>query len=271
VTAAAEIPHLAGRAFDNIATEYDGVFTSSLIGRAQRAAVWRKAASVFRSGQRILELNCGTGEDALFFARNGISVLACDASAGMIARARERKAVEAPLASIEFRLLCTEDLATLPRTQPFDGVFSNFSGLNCVQDLSHTARQLAEVVVPGAALLIGLSTRYCLWEMLHYLLRGELRRSFRRCSGTADVNLKDCSFRVYYPTVRAVVSQFSPMFCLRSITGIGIAVPPSYMEPWAQRRPWMLRACEATDRVVSQWPGIRILGDHMLLHLERVA
>jgi SAM-dependent methyltransferase len=267
--AAAEIPHLAGRAFDSIATEYDSLFTLSLIGRAQRTAVWRKAAAVFLPGNRVLELNCGTGEDALFLARRGISVCACDASAGMIARAQARKAAEAPFAPIEFRLLSTEDLATMPPAKPFDGVFSNFSGLNCVEDLSQTARLLAQAVVPGAPLLLCLSTRYCLWEMLHYWVRGDRRRGFRRCRGTADVSLGECPLRVYYPTVRTIVSQFSPMFRLRSVTGVGIAVPPSYMEKWARRRPWIFRTCEAIDRVVCRWPGIRILGDHMLLHLER--
>ena len=269
VTAAVEMTHLAGRAFDGIAFEYDSLFTSSLIGRAQRTAVWRRAAAVFRPEDRVLELNCGTGEDALFLARRGISVCACDASAGMIARAEARKATEAPRAPIEFRLLSTEDLATLPDGQPFDGVFSNFSGLNCVEDLSQTARMLARTVVPGAPLLLCLSTRYCLWEMLHYWLRGDRRRGFRRCRGTADVNLGECPLRVYYPTVRTIASQFSPMFRLRSVTGVGIAVPPSYMEKWARRNPRLFRICEAIDRVVCRWPGIRILGDHMLLHLER--
>ena len=35
--------HLAGRAFDTIAESYDSLFTTSMIGRSQRAAVWRKA------------------------------------------------------------------------------------------------------------------------------------------------------------------------------------------------------------------------------------
>jgi hypothetical protein len=139
-----------------------------------------------------------------------------------------------------------------------------------VEDLSQTARLLAQAVVPGAPLLLGLSTRYCLWEMLHYLLRGDVRRGFRRCRGTADVNLNERPLRVYYPTVRTIVSQFSPMFHLRSVTGVGIAVPPSYMEKWAERRPSLFRACQAADRAVCHWPGLRVLGDHMLLHLERV-
>lgn len=85
--------HQAGLAFDSIAEQYDDIFTRSLIGRAQRDAVWDVLRRTFRTGERILELNCGTGEDALFLSRLGVSVVACDASKRMIAVAARRMAL----------------------------------------------------------------------------------------------------------------------------------------------------------------------------------
>ena len=79
----------AGAAFDRIAEDYDQRFTDTLIGRAQRDAVWRVLAQTWKKDDRVLELNCGTGEDAIFLAGNGISVLACDASRQMIAKAQQ--------------------------------------------------------------------------------------------------------------------------------------------------------------------------------------
>ena len=96
----------AALVFDQMAREYDDVFTNSMIGRAQRDAVWSVLTRVFERGDRVLELNCGTGEDALFLAQNGISVTACDASEQMIqiASGRLRKeAPGAPYSSIFFR------------------------------------------------------------------------------------------------------------------------------------------------------------------------
>src|ERR1700722_6109350 len=80
----------AGTAFDHLAEDYDQIFTNSLIGRAQRNAVWKVLTETFSQNDNILELNCGTGEDAIFLAGSGISVLACDASRQMIVRAKER-------------------------------------------------------------------------------------------------------------------------------------------------------------------------------------
>ena len=65
---------------------------------------------IFEPGAHILELNCGTGEDALFLARHDMSVVACDASGQMIQTARQRMQSEDPDAPIQFKLLPTEQL-----------------------------------------------------------------------------------------------------------------------------------------------------------------
>jgi ubiquinone/menaquinone biosynthesis C-methylase UbiE len=270
VTALTSYPCAAGQAFDAIADHYDSLFTASLIGRAQRTAVWREALRVFRPGDHILELNCGTGEDAFFLAGKGIRVCACDASPGMIRHARVRREAEASSSSVEFYTCRTENLEALAAPGQFDGVFSNFSGLNCVEDLGAIARTLARRVRPQANLLLCVSTRYCLWEMAHYLAKGDLRRAFRRCGGFAEANIEGHLLPVHYPTLRSMRKFFSPEFRLRSATGIGLTVPPSYLEPWAQKHPAILRGCEAVDWVLSCFPGARVLGDHMLLHFEKV-
>jgi ubiquinone/menaquinone biosynthesis C-methylase UbiE len=262
--------HLAGSAFDAIAESYDSLFTTSMIGRTQRAAVWRKAQTVFHAGDRVLELNCGTGTDAIFLAALGIAITACDASPRMIEQAQRQKAVDAAQAAVDFRVLSTERMDELPSDLLFDGAFSNFSGLNCIHDLSKTWPLLAKRLHPGAQILVCLSTRFCVWEILHYLSKGEFRKAYRRCRGAAEASIGRNSFPVYYPTLRSLRQSLWPMFRLRSVTGIGITVPPSYLESWAKANPSILRFCETIDRVICEWPGIRVLGDHMLLRLERI-
>jgi hypothetical protein len=74
---------------------------------------------------------------------------------------------------------------------------------------------------------------------------------------------------VYYPTVRKLQQLFSPHFVLHSYMGVGVTVPPSYVETWIRRRPKLLNLLRSTDEVVSTLPGFRVLGDHMLLHFKR--
>lgn len=265
-----EISHETGRAFDALANEYDDIFTYSLIGRAQRNVVWEYAARTFSSGDHILELNCGTGEDALYLGRLGMSVTACDASANMIELARRRQKREQIQAEIQFRVLPSEQLSDLQRPAVFDGVFSNFSGLNCVDDLRVVVRQLSARVKNGASLLLCLSTRICLWEIFYFALQGNTRKAFRRCSGHAEVRLGSITFPVQYPTVAELRRLFAPSFLLRSHIGVGVAVPPSYLEPWAKKHPKVLQFLQRVDGIIAGWPGFRAIGDHVLLHFEKV-
>ncbi len=260
----------AALVFDQMADEYDRVFTQSMIGRAQRDAVWSRLTRIFHRGDHILELNCGTGEDALFMARNGICVTACDVSAQMIQVASARLRTEAPDAPVQFKLLPTEQIRGLQPAIKFDGIFSNFSGLNCVEDLQTTARDLAPLLCPDASLLICLSTRICVWEILWFAFHGEFRKAIRRISGHTTANIGGLTVDVYYPTVRKLQKLFAPFFKLRSSSGVGVTVPPSYVEAWIRTHPKLLNMFRAIDRGICTLPGFRVVGDHVLLHFERV-
>ncbi|HSY13510.1 MAG TPA: methyltransferase domain-containing protein [Verrucomicrobiae bacterium] len=257
-----------GLAFDTIAEQYDDIFTHSLIGRAQRDAVWHVLKQTFRAGDHILELNCGTGEDALFLAQMGVSVFACDVSEKMIAVAARRIAKEPRGAQVHLEVRPTEQIDGL-RNSPFDGAFSNFSGLNCVIDLAQTARQLAALVKPRGRLVLCLSTRFCLWETLWYLAHHDLTRAARRWRGKTSASLGDIALEIRYPTMRDMRKLFAPAFSLRRYKGIGVAVPPSYVEHLAAKYPRALKGLQAIDRAIATWPGYRAVGDHMLLVLER--
>jgi ubiquinone/menaquinone biosynthesis C-methylase UbiE len=261
--------HGPGGAFDTIAEEYDRVFTNSAIGRAQRDAVWEIAGRTFSPGSHILELNCGTGEDAFFLSRLGMRVYACDASANMITVARRRQVREAPHSAVEFDVLAIENLAALGSLLQFDGVFSNFGGLNCVANMSEAGRGLASAVRPGGAALLSLCSRICLWEIAWFLSRAKFSRALRRFKGSAAAALNGVAVNVQYPTVREICAAMHPWFKLRRVKAIGFAVPPTFLEQWANRHREVLAIMRSIDRVTSEWPVLRVLGDHVLLVLER--
>jgi ubiquinone/menaquinone biosynthesis C-methylase UbiE len=260
----------AALVFDSLAANYDAIFTHSSIGYAQRKAVWECAQKVFTPHSHLLELNCGTGEDALYFARQGFNVTACDVSAAMVSEARRKASTEFTSDQLRFCVQATETIGELPHNQPFDGVFSNFSGLNCVKDLSKVASMLSTLLLPGAQLLLCFSTRYCLWEIAWHLLNKDTSRAFRRCNGYHEATLNGISLPVYYPSSEYIRQSFTPDFRLVTIYGIGIMVPPSYVEPWIAKHPKLLYAFRRIDSVIQRAPGLRILGDHMLLHFERL-
>lgn len=261
-------------AFDALAETYDDVFTQSQIGLAQRAAVHRELDRAFRPGQRILEINCGTGVDAIYLARRGVRVIACDSSPRMIEVASRRAAGARIEPRPDFLVLPTERIATLMETEGrerFDGAFSNFAGLNCVADLSPVAHGLATLLKPEAKLLLCVFGRLCAWEMLWYLTHGKPRKAFRRLDPNGDrVPLAEGpGVHVHYPAVRTLVRLFAPHFQLKQWEGMGVAVPPSYLESVSCRFPTVFGALRQIDRWAGPCPVLRLLADHVLMTFER--
>jgi SAM-dependent methyltransferase len=261
--------HAAAAAFGSIAVSYDDLFTRTTIGRAQRGQVWQRLLAAYQPGERILELNCGTGEDARFLSRQGLRVVACDASPAMIEVAKGRSPLQAGSSNIEYRQLANEDLNLLAEQGTFDGAFSNFSGLNCMRDLEPLARSLATLVRPGGRVLICVWTRFCLSEVLWFLLRGQPHKALRRSAGHATARVGNATIPVCYPTVHAIRRTFLPWFCLESRRAIGLFVPPSYVEKWAVRHLKTIAQLERLDSIFAELPIFRDLGDHVLLEFLR--
>ena len=256
----------AGKAFDRIAREYDQRFTYSVIGRAQRNVVWRAVERTVRRDDRVLDMNCGTGEDALYLSTLGTHVVGFDASAEMVNVARSK--VPSDSRNIDFFHGNIERVDSIIEDR-FDLILSNFSGMNCVANLADIAHKLDSLTRSSGTLLLCVSTRACLWETLFYLSRGDLRRAIRRWSGFSVPTVGINAVPVWYPTVREITESMRPYFSLKSVQAVGLTVPPSYIEPWARKHPLILSCMERFDRTVSQLPFLRALGDHVLLEFRR--
>jgi SAM-dependent methyltransferase len=257
--------------FDTIADHYDHVFTTSIVGQAQRSSVWKELGRVFRAGDCVLEIGCGTGVDACFLAERGVRVVACDSSPRMIAVTTRRLKTNGLASLVRPTVLAAEAIASLPHAQWFDGAFSNFGAFNCLQEPRAVAEELGHLLKPGAKLLLCWMGPCCLWEMIWYLAQGKPSKAFRRFrhGGVSAQVANGPAMRVHYPSVRAIARTFAPEFRLTRLKGIGTLVPPSYVEASALRCPRLLKLGIKADKFLARCPGIRLLSDHVLLEFER--
>src|SRR5579871_1419133 len=152
-------------AYDAIASSYD----AQVQGDAwMREVLHRHFTRVFHAGDRVLDVGCGTGLDAVFLAERGIEVVAIDFSPEMVAQCRA-KATAAGLADrVDARVLPIADLCSL-RDEQFDGLISAFAGLNTLPDLNQFAADASRLVKPGGHLILHLLNRFSLWEWLGYV------------------------------------------------------------------------------------------------------
>jgi SAM-dependent methyltransferase len=176
--------------FDLLARSYDVLWTNTARGRDQRATVWNEIDGLFRAGDRVLDLGCGTGSDALHLIEAlGVEVFGIDAAPTMVEIARSR--------GVHASALAIEDLDRLSGS--FTGAISNFGALNCVADLAPVAAQLARLVQPSRPVAICLMGRFCFTNWRHTAKRWLGHTQWR-------------GIDVYYPTSRRIRAAFAPWF-----------------------------------------------------------
>ncbi len=253
--------------FDQFAHDYDERF-GGLLGQLLRRATWRWLDAAFGPGDSVLELSCGTGEDALHLAGRGVRVLATDTSAGMLEVARGKVLAETASSKVALRQVAIEQIGTLEGEfrLGFDGAFSNFGGLNLVTDLPVVARPLGALVKPGGRVVLCIMGPLVPWEWAWFLAHGDPARAFRRLEpGGATWR----GVKVRYPSIRKARRAFAADFRVLRAGGLGVLVPPPYTERWAGRHAGMIAMLERWERRIESWPLVPWLGDHYVLLLER--
>jgi len=252
-------------AFDQLAGTYDDTFTSTRIALLNRQAVWRRADAVFARGSTILEMNCGTGEDAAHLAARGVRVHATDVSPEMLRVASEKLAKRNLSEAVRLSRLAWEELDSLPEAA-YDGVLSDFGGLNCVLDLDAAAAALARRLRPGACALLCVMGPFAVWDWIWYGLRLQPSRAVRRLR--PDARWRGIPLR--YPSPRRLARAFSADFRIRRVGAIGILLPPSFAESLVARWPRLMAALDRWERRLETAPPLYCFADHYLIELERL-
>jgi SAM-dependent methyltransferase len=256
------------RAFDDLAAGYDATFTDTALGRALRDLVWLRLDDGFASCERVLDLGCGTGEDALRLARRGTRVVGIDASARMVHLARQKALAAGCATQIDFHCVSMENLRTVLDGESFDGVLSNFGAVNCARDLRALIADVAARLAPTGRLLWVMLGRHVPWEWLWYGMRGELRRAWRRLPrGGADWR----GLTVCYPTPAEMRRLLSPWFAVSRVSPLGFALPPSFAGPWLERSPHVLRLLRGMEAAVQDCSALAALSDHYIIEALRLS
>lgn len=258
-------------AFDIIAAEYDAHFTETLVGKEQRAVsrYWLERFLMTKENLQILEINCGTGEDASWLASLGHKVIATDASPSMIRQAKKKFGSEK---NIIFYACDFEELAISFPGKKFDLIFSNFAGLNCIspEKMIFLGKDLRQLLKENGHVAIVVFGKYTWWETFYYLLKGSPKKAFRRWNNKMNlVRLKGNVYQpVHYYSVKKLAQLFSPLR-LEERKPVGLFVPPAYLEAAMKKRPkffeWLARREEGAKKI----PFASSLADHTYLLFKK--
>jgi ubiquinone/menaquinone biosynthesis C-methylase UbiE len=254
-------------AFSRTAERYDSFGEDHPHLARMRGKVYAHLGRLLASGSRILELNAGTGGDAVHLAQQGYFVHATDIAPGMLDRLREKVSrlhLDERITIQECSFTALEEV----RGGPFDAVFSDLGGLNCIADLSPVIGALPSVLRPGGLVTWVLMPPVCLWE-LGLVFTGQVRLALRRLArqGTR-AHLEGLTFDVYYFPPAKVVDWFGKDYELVALEGLSVITPTAESKNLARRFPRLYRALSWLDDRLSTrapWWG---WGDFYILSLR---
>lgn len=255
--------------FDIAAGNYDATFTHSVIGKAQRKSVHAFLYELLRQNPsaRILEINCGTGEDAQWLARQNFSVIATDISGEMIAVAKSKSVVNNPV----FSVADINDLPNVFRGEKFDLIFSNFGGLNCLPAISFGQffKNASGLLAENGQLALVIMPKNTKWEQLYFLAKADFRNVFRRQKGHAVANVDGQNVMTYYYNPKETAAFANPYFNLGRLRPVGFFVPPSYLEPFFANRPKLVSRLQVFDNAIKNWRFLSRHSDHYFIHFKK--
>ncbi len=258
--------------FESVAPRYDEEFTFTEIGRRQREMVHRYLRRVTREDMDILEINCGTGEDAMFLASCGCRVTATDLSPGMI-RAALRKSRHHPAGQrVTFKVMAFADLGQLEGSGPYDLVFSDFSGLNCLppEAFPDLSENLSKLLKPGGRMILMLFGKKCLWERIYMTLKGRFRAAGRRNTDSPVLTGEPgTGIRIWYYSPKQLRTMFGTAFKRITARPVGLFIPPSYLNGFFTRRFRMLSILGFLERHIGGAAFFANYGDHYLIHFRK--
>ena len=264
------VPDVAtiAEAFTATAAKYDAFAGDHPHLTRMREKVYAAVERHVAPGSRLLELNAGTGTDAVALASRGYRVHATDIAPGMLARARDKVAASGLGDRVTVQQCSFLDLDSIDGG-PYDAVFSNLGGLNCVADLGPVARGIDRLLPAGGVAVVVIMPRICLWE-LGLVLTGQLRLATRRLSrGGTRAHLEGRRFQVHYYTPRQVVRAFGTGYELLRLEGLSVVTPTAESKNLARRHAGLYAVLARVDDVLSVHAPFSAWGDFFIAVLRR--
>jgi ubiquinone/menaquinone biosynthesis C-methylase UbiE len=257
-------------AFSSQSVVFDELTNSNAMEVEYRNIIRAHVQQFILPGEYMLELNCGTGLDAVFFAGKGLNVHATDNAPGMLEQLKQKVASQHLESSITYERCSFNQLSLKqnPVTQ-FDHVFSDYGGLNCAEDIRSVIRQLDPYLKPGGMAHLVFIAPICLWEWAT-VFKGKYRFAFRRLTKKGlRSHLEGHYFRTYYYSPASIRKAFGKKYALMQLRSMGCFMPPTFNDYFPARHPRIFKLLKQTELALNAtWPFNRT-GDLFIISVKK--
>lgn len=251
--------------FDIYAKQYDEDFTFSPIGKMQRQRVHFFLRNYISAIKKVLEVNCGTGEDARWFASKGFTVEATDISKEMIDICKNKS-----IGGVNFSVCDSRTIGAQYKKEQFDLIFSDFGGLNCLDpaEIKQFLADSAGLLSPKGIVVAVIMGRKCFWEKVYFKKKKDKRLNRRSSKTGVETILNERKFLTHYYTPAEFYNAGKEHFDLLSCKPIGFFVPPSWFNGYFKNKKTLLKLLYSFEKL-SSFSFLADRADHYLIVLQK--
>ena len=252
------------KGFSSIYDEYDKLSSWSVMSVWRRGRVYDHLQRHLKSKTTILELNSGSGIDAVYLAKKGFDVFATDISDGFVGKIKNKIHKNRLEDKIKIKQLSFERLADLKGYQ-FDAIYSNFGGLNCTNNLDKVISSFSLLLEKDGIVTLVIMPPKAPWEWL-WLLKGS-KKAFRRFSKRPiKAKIEGHVINTWYHSYSKLKKLVKNDFEVIEVENLGFFVPPNDNFPLKYPNLFNFLA-KIDDRINKYTPNG--VGDYYILTLRK--
>lgn len=265
--------------YDALAPRYDVEIGSNLVGQRMHAVFRTALERRFVRGDRVFEIGCGTGIDALWLALRGIEVVATDLSERMLAQLARKAKAEGVDDRVHVCKLAARDIGRLETDWgpgSFAGGYCHAGALNMEPALASVPAQLRRLLRPSGHFVCSVVNKTSLFEVLFYPLVLRPRKAFRRLDNVVPIPItREGPMRSYVIPSRfyspgEMIRLFDGGFAIEEVRALQALLPPSNLTNMYERLlPAFLPFQALEDRFATRRP-LNTLGHHTILTFRRI-
>ena len=255
---------LVAEAFTRQSSNYDQYEEGNHILKWMRQQVRNHALEFLKPGDKILELNSGTGIDAEFFANKGFTIHCTDLSDGMVEQMKSKFSSGKFSAKTTIQKCSFTELNKIG-DKKFDFIFSNFGGLNCIPDLNEVTKFFPSLLNNKGKVCLVIMPPLCPWELIQSL-RGKFKFAVRRLNKNGTLaNIEGIIFTTFYFTPGDVMNKLGKNFKLQKLEGLAVFTPNPQMTNFSKKFPRLIKALNKLDEKFAGSFPLNRIGDHFIL------
>jgi deazaflavin-dependent oxidoreductase (nitroreductase family) len=254
-------------AFDSVAEKYDHHILDNPMNRWLRNVSVGLLSRLFKPGDTVLELGCGTGTETVSLASFGVNVIACDISGRMLEVLKgkaERAGLSGRITTVHSRASeAVQKVRSMGITQ-LDGAYSTYGAINTEPKVLALLHDLHTILKPNGKLVLGVWNKFCLFEIAGYILRLNFGMALSRLKNPVPVGRSRFCISSYSYSVGDMVRAAHPFFKVERVFGVEIFLPPSNLTRYLPRG-FALSALKKLDIYAGSASPFNRLGDHFLV------